>query len=51
MLLAPVPAHGGSANEVTSDYRVELNGVAPSASGLDVRVVDVDGTLRADVER
>jgi len=44
-LLVPVPAHGGSSSAVTSDYRVELSGVAPSASGLSVDVVDVDGTL------
>src|SRR4051794_27300528 len=45
-ILAPAPAHGGSANQVTSDYRVELSGVAPATKGLSVDVVDVDGTLQ-----
>src|SRR6478735_2365852 len=40
VLLVPVPAHGGSSSAVTSDYRVELSGVAPSAPGLSVDVVE-----------
>ena len=42
----PAPAHGGSGRAVTSNYRVELDGVQPATDGLRVDVVDIDGTLR-----
>ncbi|MFT3852483.1 MAG: hypothetical protein QM733_07090 [Ilumatobacteraceae bacterium] len=44
-LVRPVPVHGG-AGAVTSNYRVELQGVSPSTTGLHVEIADVSGTLR-----
>ena len=41
----PAPAHGG-AGAVTSNYRVELQGVQPATPGLAVEIADVSGTLR-----
>jgi hypothetical protein len=41
----PAPRHGGSATAVTSNYRVELTGVAPATPGLHVSIADVSGTL------
>ena len=45
-MVRPAPTHGGSSSAVTSNYRVELNGVSPTVTGLHVEIADVDGTLR-----
>ena len=43
---APVFAHGGSDCAVTSNYRIEITSISPTVAGLDVRTIDVDGTIQ-----